>query len=151
MRLGYPRLPLCPSALAGPFTHRFCGGAYNNRRWPNPIVLKITHAELGLVPPTVATGKAVWDASSARCQLEASLVDLEAGEEVEVGFEYRLRKLLTDVSDDWQETAFESRPSTGEFSGQSEELQAATTYEFRAVARHRAITVYGEKVAFRTN
>ena len=27
MRLGYPRLPLCPSALAGPFTHRFCGGA----------------------------------------------------------------------------------------------------------------------------
>ncbi len=124
---------------------------YNNRRWPNPIVLKITHAQLGMVPPTVATGKAVWDTSSSCCQFEATLVDLEAGEGVEVGFEYRLRKLLTDASDDWQATEFESRQSTGEFSGQSEELETDITYEFRAVARHRAITVYGDKVAFRTN
>ena len=123
---------------------------YNNRRWPNPVVLKITHAQLGLVPPTVASGKVVWDASSSRCQFEATLVDLEPSEGVEVGFEYRVRKLLTDASDQWQETAFERRQSAGEFSGQSRELQADTTYEFRAVARHRAITVYGDNVAFRT-
>ena len=74
----------------------------------------------------------------------------KAGEGGEVGFEYRMRKLLTDVSDEWQETVFEARQSAGEFSGQSGELLAGTTYEFRAVARHRAITVYGDSVAFRT-
>lgn len=124
---------------------------YNNRRWPNPIVFKITNAQLGIVPPAVTTRKALWDPASSRCQFEANLVDLESGEEVEVGFEYRLRKLLTDASEEWRETAFDRTQSTGEFSAQSGELGKDTTYEFRAVARHRDITVYGDQVAFRAN
>jgi alpha-L-fucosidase len=73
---------------------------YNNRRWPNPVALKITHAQLGLVPPTVTTGAAVWNATPARCLLHANLADLGENETVEVGFQYRLRKLLTDALDE---------------------------------------------------
>ena len=86
---------------------------YNNRRWPNPVVIKITHAQLGLVPPTVITGEAAWESASSSCLLSANLADLGAGETVEVGFEYRLRKRLTESIDQWQESPFETVHSTG--------------------------------------
>ena len=123
---------------------------YNNRRWPNPVVIKITHAQLGLVPPTVITGAAVRDVASSSCLLRANLADLGENETVEVGFQYRLRKLLTESSDEWQESAFERLQSTGEYAAPSGDLENGTRYEFRAVARHRKMAVYGDSVTFQT-
>jgi len=124
---------------------------YNNRRWPNPVVLKITHAQLGLVPPTVTTGVAVWNATPPTCLLHANLADLGENETVEVGFQYRLRKLLTDALDEWQESSFERLQSTGEYHARITDLENDTRYEFRAVARHRTTAVYGDSVTFKTD
>ena len=123
---------------------------YNNKRWPNPIVLKITHAQLGLIPPTVTTEAVIWDAASSTCLLHANLTDLGENASVEVGFQYRLRKLLTETFDEWQESDFVHLQSTGEFSAHSGALENGTRYEFRAVARHRSTAVYGDTVTFNT-
>ena len=122
---------------------------YNNRRWPNPVVLRITDARVGLVPPAVVTGEAVRDAAGS-WRLQASLADLGAGEAVEAGFQYRPRRLLTDALEEWVDTSFESRRSTGEYSAQVGGLAEGTAWEFRAVVRHPAITVNGDSVTFRT-
>ena len=122
---------------------------YNTRRWPNPVVLRITDARVGLVPPAVVTGEAVLDEASGSWLFQASLADLGAGDAVEAGFQYRPRRLLTDALEDWVDTPFESRQSTGEFSARAEGL-AEGTWEFRAVVRHPAITVNGDSVTFRT-
>ena len=123
---------------------------YNNRRWPNPVVLRITDARVGLVPPAVVTGEAVRDEASGSWLFQASLADLGAGEEVEAGFQYRPRRLLTDALEEWVDTSFESRRSAGEYSAQVGGLVEGTAWEFRAVARHPAITVHGDSVTFRT-
>ncbi|MSV28257.1 MAG: alpha-L-fucosidase [Bryobacterales bacterium] len=44
---------------------------YTDRRWPNPIVLKITNAEPGLTPPEVVTGAAEWSGGSRTAVLPA--------------------------------------------------------------------------------
>ena len=123
---------------------------YNNRRWPNPVVLRITDVRAGLVPPAVVTGEALWDAASSSWLLQASLADLGEEGAVEAGFQYRPRRLLTDALEDWLDTAFESRRSTGEYAARVEGLREGTAYEFRAVVRHPAITVNGDSVTFRT-
>ena len=112
--------------------------------------LPITHAQLGLVPPTVITGAAIRDMASSSCLLHANLADLGENETVEVGFQYRLRKLLTESSDEWQESAFERLQSTGEYSAPSGDLENGKGYEFRAVARHQKMAVYGDSVTFQT-
>ena len=122
---------------------------YNNRRWPNPVVIKITHAQVGLVPPTVITGEAVWEATGSGCVLHARLADLSEEDAVDVGFEYRQRRPLTEAPDEWRETGFESLQSPAEFSVSTGDLAAGTAYEFRAVGRHPAITVYGDIVSFK--
>lgn len=124
---------------------------YNNRRWPNPVVLKITHAELGQVPPIVITEKAVWDLATASCLLHANLADLGERETVAVGFQYRVRKLLTESSDPWRESDCAHLHTTGAYSARIGDLENGVSYEFRAVARHRAMAVYGDSVAFKAN
>ena len=124
---------------------------YNNRRWPNPVVFKITHAQLGIVPPTINTREAIWDATSATCLLHADLVDLGENETVEVGFQYRLRKRLTEALDEWREKDFIACQSAGAHSTRIGDLESDTTYEIRAVARHRTAAVYGDSVRFNTN
>ena len=127
---------------------------YNNRRWPNAVVLRITDAQVGLVPPTVATGVVAIDVdrptSSSSCQLQGRLVDLGEGGSVDVGFEYRLRKLLTDAADDWQPSARQRLHAAGEFVARITDLQPGSTYEFRAVACEPTVMVYGDSVAFHT-
>ena len=123
---------------------------YNTRRWPNPVVLRITDAQVGLVPPAVVTGEVVRDEASGSWLFHASLADLGAGDEVEAGFQYRPRRLLTDSLEEWVDTPFEARRSTGEYSARVEGLKEGAAWEFRAVVRHPAITVPGDSVTFRT-
>ncbi|MBV8551652.1 MAG: alpha-L-fucosidase [Acidobacteriaceae bacterium] len=62
---------------------------YNNREWPNPIVLKITNAQAAMKPPQVKTETAKWDPATNSVTLTGVLRDLGEAPSVEVGFQYQ--------------------------------------------------------------
>ncbi len=126
---------------------------YTDRRWPNPIVLKITKAEPGLTPPEVSTSGAEWNGGSRTAVLRGSLTNLGNVARVEVGFQYREKKGGTDLSErtePWTDLPGVARASTGDFSHNLTGLAANRAYEFRARVRHPLITMYGEEKTFRT-
>lgn len=71
---------------------------YTDRRWPNPVVLKLTNVEPGMSPPEVVTADARWDGASGAL-LQGRLVDVGKSSHVEVGFQYREKKGGTDLSE----------------------------------------------------
>jgi alpha-L-fucosidase len=119
---------------------------YDDRRWPDPVVLEITHASPGLTPPSVETRDASRR-SGAAATLTAFLKDLGQAPSVDVGFQYRRRKgteELYEKDEPWRDTPLVKRSSPGEFSAQITELTPGQPYEFRAVVKHPLITLYGE-------
>jgi alpha-L-fucosidase len=59
----------------------------DNSKWPNPIVLKLTHIRPALTPPQIQTSRAAREGNSIR--LEGSLRAIGDAKAVEVRFEYR--------------------------------------------------------------
>lgn len=121
---------------------------YTDRRWPNPIVLKITNAVPGLTPPQVETGAAEWNAASRTATLHARLENLGNVPQVEVGFQYREKKGGTDLSEKtepWTDLPGAARTSPGEFSYVLSGLVPGRLYEYRARVRHPLITMYGQE------
>src|SRR5207249_250767 len=43
---------------------------YDDRRWPNPVVFRITHCQPALTPPQVLTRGARWDTAAGAWVLE---------------------------------------------------------------------------------
>lgn len=126
---------------------------YNNRKWPNPVVLKITHAKPGLKPPAITTGNATWDPVTKTATLYAELKSLGNAESVEISFQYRSQKALTDMYErttPWHEMAFVKVSAPGVYSQRLAVLKGGEPYEFRAIVKHPSITLYGREVAFRT-
>ena len=124
---------------------------YNNRRWPNPIVLKITHAQPGLTRPVFAVGGATWDPKSGKATLRATLESLGDAKSVEVGFQVRRQKgtlELYEPDPDWKDTALERRTSSGEFSQSTGNLKKGLTYEYRLVVKHPLLTFYSGNQTF---
>jgi alpha-L-fucosidase len=124
---------------------------YTDRRWPNPLVLKITNALPGLTPPEVETAGAEWLASTRTATLHAKLLSLGNVREVEAGFQYREKKGGTDLSEKtepWSDLPGIARTSTGEFSYALTQLVPGRTYEYRARVRHPLITMYGQEKTF---
>ena len=92
---------------------------YNDRRWPNPVVLKITDFEVGMEPPKVTTGGADWDATAGRAKLEADLHSLGKVESVEVGFQLRRKKDSAEMYEPdypWQDLGLAAKTAPGAFS-----------------------------------
>lgn len=126
---------------------------YTNGRWPNPIVLKITHVEPALSPPEVVTVAAAWDPSSNAVELRGNLAALGKVAQVEVGFQYRERKGGTDVSEKtemWTDLPATTQSAPGEFRFRLTGLAPNQTYEYRARVKHPLITMYGQEKSFRT-
>ncbi len=120
---------------------------YNDRRWPNPVVLRITHAEPGLVPPVVVTGEGWWDPDRRVATLTARLDTLGDASSVEVGFEYRRRKGSAEMyeeDDPWKPLATTTVSSAGEFRATLADVDPEHEYEFRAVVRHPKVTLRGQ-------
>jgi len=127
---------------------------YTDRRWPNPIVLKITNAQPGLTPPAVMTMGTDWSAATAIAVLHGRLTNPGNVEKVDVGFQYRLKKDGTDLSEKiepWIDLPLSPRTSIGEFSFELKELTPNRDYEYRACVRHPLITMYGEEKTFHTS
>jgi alpha-L-fucosidase len=124
---------------------------YNDRRWPNPVVLKITNAEPGLIPPVVLTSEARWDARKRRAVVEGDLARLGDAGSVEVAFQYRHQKHdaeLYEEDDPWKDVKAQSKASPGKFSMEISGLKPGQSYEYRAVVRHPAVTLYGAAKSF---
>jgi alpha-L-fucosidase len=121
---------------------------YNNRRWPNPIVLKITHAAPALAPPKVATAEATWDSRAGCYMLDGELADLGTAARVEVGFQYRRRKAMADLYepvDTWKQLPLAAQAAPGRFSRCLAGVPRDADAEFRAMARQPLTSVYGRE------
>jgi len=119
---------------------------YNDRKWPNPIVLEITKVSPGLQLPAVATG--AGQRNGAGAALRGELRSLGDAVTVEVGFQYRRKKGTEDLLKQdapWLETKRVRQSARGEFSATIAGLEPNVIYEFRAVVKHPLITLYGEE------
>jgi alpha-L-fucosidase len=124
---------------------------YDDRRWPNPVVLKITHAQPAMLPPQVTTGHSTLEPGTGTAILEGTLKGLGNAPSVEVGFQYRPRKGLTDLYEKtapWSDTALISRAAPGDFRVSVPGLESGRAYDYRAVVKHPLITLYGEERTF---
>lgn len=118
---------------------------YNERRWPNPVVLELTHVEPNLDPPVITTSSA--SRSGRRVTLEGELVEMGDQSSLEVGFEYRKQKDMADLyepDDPWKPTKTTRLSAPGKFSIAEPRVSAGGPWEIRAVVKHPAITLYGQ-------
>ena len=125
---------------------------YNNREWPNPVVLKITNAEPAFEPPIVKTNTAIWNAAGATVTLHGTLAKLGNAPSAVVGFQYQhIRGLDVDERGEaWHDTDFKTVIATGPFEIAVRDLKPGEAYAFRAVVRHPLVTIYGADVKFTT-
>lgn len=119
---------------------------YNDRRWPFPVVLKITGAQPALSPPQVVTRPAHWDEAGGEWILEGELKSLGDASIVEVSFQYRPRKGLTDMYEKtppWRGLPGRTQAKAGVFTAPLPGVTREQDYEFRALVKHPLITMYG--------
>jgi alpha-L-fucosidase len=118
---------------------------YNDRRWPNPVVIKLTHVETALVPPQVVTLKVERDPSNSTARLLGRLASIGDAREIEVSAEFRdITGLdIYERIENWESTPSIRLSSTDEFTIPVSGLKPNRTYELRAKARHPLLTVYG--------
>ena len=121
---------------------------YNNRDWPNPIVLKITNAQPAMTPPVVETTIARWNAADKTVVLHAVLRNLGNASSVRVGFQYQhIRGLDVDErSESWHDTPLHPMSAPGDFSATVTGWRPGDSYAFRAVVHHPLVKIYGADV-----
>ena len=127
---------------------------YNNRRWPNPVVLKITHVRPTFLPPKVEVADAEWNAKSRVATLHGVLKDMGTAGSVEVGFQYRRRKgtlELYEPDEAWKDTPYRTRTAPGNFAAKVTGLKKGGSYEFRAVVKHPVMTFPSVQKIFDTS
>lgn len=126
---------------------------YTDRSWPDPVVLKLENVRPAMQPPKVSTLRAEWSAAKGTETLYGSLTDTGGVGRVEVGFQFRVKKDGTDLSErtePWTSLPLSAQSATGEFTYQLNGLAANHEYEFRAEVRHPLLTIYGQEMTFRT-
>lgn len=120
---------------------------YNNHKWHNPIVLKLSDVEPALEPPVVVTTKAevIRQRGIEKLQLKGELIKSSAQEKLKLGFQYREYAGFAEelYSDQWQETQ-KTENSGGEFNVIPTLKKQGKTYQFRAFADHSKMRVFGE-------
>ena len=120
---------------------------YNDRRWPNPVVLKIEGAKPGLLPPEVETlSDSEWRAEGA--MLRAELRALGDADVVSVGFEYRRKKgtaEMYEADDPWKPVGGAMVPmgAPGPFSSVLAGIDEQRDWEYRAVVQHPKVRLSG--------
>ena len=121
---------------------------YNDRHWPNPVVLRIGGALPGLEPPEVETlPDAEWSARGAT--LAGELRALGDATSVRVGFEYRRKKSTAEMyepDDPWKQVGkkLAGMSAPGSFSASLPRLDTRRDWEYRAVVVHPKVRLYGQ-------
>ena len=118
---------------------------YNNSRWPNPVVVKITHAQPALAPPLVRTVGVAGEPK----QFIGNLEDLGDAPSVQVGFEYqRYAGFVEELyGNAWTRLPLDTCTAPGEFQVALPALERGA-YQVRAVVVHPRLTRHGEHVRF---
>lgn len=124
---------------------------YNDSKWPNPVVVRLTGVKPALIPPVVETCPAEVDPSTGDIILTANLHSLGDAAQVKVGFEYRpyagfVEELFADT---WQRTDLSAMDGPGEvrlrLAG-----PAPGVYQFRALVEHPRIAMRGDHLRFQS-
>jgi alpha-L-fucosidase len=127
---------------------------YTDRSWPDPVVLKLTHVKAALEPPQVSTTSAEWNPATGTQTLRGKLLSLGGVNQVKVGFQYRVKKDGTDLSERteaWLDLPLVAKMATGEFAYSLPGLTANREYEFRAQVQHPLLTMYGQEKTLRAS
>lgn len=117
---------------------------YNDRRWPNAVVLKLENVEANLDPPHVRTSEASW--SGGRAAFTGELEAMGDQQSLLVVMEYRRLKDMADLyepDDPWKPVEAGTLGSPGAFEA-TVKLDSGVDWEYRAGVRHPAITLYGQ-------
>ncbi len=124
---------------------------HDDRRWPHPIVVKLTDVEPALTPPVVDTSRVSFDAGTRTARFAGVLKHLGDAQSLEVGFEFRdITGLdINDRPDTWTRVPAGTRDATGEFAGSTTQLAAGRMYEVRAYAAHPLLTLNGRDLRLR--
>jgi alpha-L-fucosidase len=124
---------------------------YNNSKWPNPIVLRLTNVKPALIPPKITTAEATDISPSGAATLNGELLDIAKAKSVKVGFQYRpYAGFVEELYDDtWLETEFINTKKTGEYEIKLKDLKPKQVYQFRSVVKHPRIKMYGNIKRFK--
>jgi len=119
---------------------------YNNHKWHNPIVVKLTHVTPALrIPPYAATGRATASGQGTLL-LEGDLVEIAGASQVTVGFELQEYFGFAEAmyNTQWTATPTQQCSVTGPFKVRVTGLKAGVEYQYRAVVKHPQLTVRGD-------
>ena len=124
---------------------------YNDRKWPNPVVIKLTGVTPAMKPPIVETSSAEWNELEKKATLTGNVASLGDGGSVFASFEYRdtTGMDLTERMGPWKAMEFVKRAGIGAYSVETPPLESGHTYEYRAVVRHPLLTLYGAEKQFK--
>jgi len=121
---------------------------HDDRKWPNPIVVKLTHVQPAFKPPLVDTTKAWFDEKTRTVNCEGNLLALGDATALDVGFEYRdITGLdVNDRPDQWTAVPANARTEPGKFTAAASGPASGRTYEVRAVAKHPLLPLFGRNL-----
>lgn len=124
---------------------------YNNSKWPNPVVLRLTDVKPALKPPLFETLEASKISAEGTAIIKGILKDLGDAESVEAGFGYRpYAGFVEELYDDtWLESEFIVLKDVGEYEIKLKGLKKQQEYQFRAAVKHPRITMYGNIKGFK--
>ena len=121
---------------------------YNNSKWHNPIVLKITNAEPALDPPVIETLAAEKNSQGSidKLYFTGKLIKSSNSKPIKVGFQFREFAGFVEqlYSDEWQETKTLEIIEGDEFKLQPGIKKEGKTFQFRAFVDHPKLRVYGD-------
>ncbi|HKL32056.1 MAG TPA: alpha-L-fucosidase [Tangfeifania sp.] len=121
---------------------------YNNHKWHNPLVLKITNAGPALDPPAVVTiGAQKQEENGAELlQFQGEIIKTGDAEKFKVGFQYREYAGFVEelYSDQWRETEKNEVSDKGFFRQETPPLEKGKEYQYRAFIEHPRLRVYGD-------
>jgi len=123
---------------------------YNNHKWHNPVVVKLTHVKPAIaVPPYAETSSAQVQASGA-VSLKGKLLEMAGASEVTVRFEIQeyLGFAEAMVNTQWAATSALKQSETGPFEIQVTGLKTGIEYQYRAVVEHPQLSVRGDHRRF---
>jgi alpha-L-fucosidase len=125
---------------------------YNNHKWHNPIVLKITNCEPALEPPAVLTLRSLISVSAKNpLTLNGEILKTGDAEKLKAGFQFREYAGFVEelYSDEWRETETIEVSGTGRFSVSPHLKKEGKEYQIRAFVDHPRLRIYGDIVSVR--
>lgn len=125
-------------------THRL----YNDKAWPNPVVIKLTNVEPALIPPRIETVDAAWIAADGVLEVGVAAIDPGSIEDLTIGVEHQDITGLDTLErpDGWQLTAAVPTDGTGTRIGIRLPAAVGHTYAVRAVADAGLLTLRGTEL-----